>query len=69
MNDAACTRQPAGPYLIESAPQYARRKAACAFSASPRFRCVSCGRAAIEGYRSELRHMLDAGAIYPGPGS
>ena len=67
MNEA-CTRQPAGPYLIESAPQYARRKACLRlqrFALLP----VRIVCAAIEGYRSELRHMLDAGAIYPCPGS
>lgn len=66
MNEA-CTRQPAGPYLIESAPQYARRKACLRlqrFALLP----VRIVRAALEGYLSELRHMLDAGAIYPGPG-
>ena len=67
MNEA-CTRQPAGPYLIESAPQYARRKACLRlqrFALLP----VRIVRAALDWYLSELRHMLDAGAIYPGPGS
>ena len=66
MNDA-CTRKPDGPYLIESAPQYARRKACLRlqrFALLP----VRIVCAAIEGYRSELR-SLDDGAIYPGPGS
>ena len=37
MNEA-CTRQPAGPYLIESAPQYARRKACALRPASGAYR-------------------------------
>lgn len=61
------TRKPAGPYLIESSPQYAKRKACLrlqCFALLP----VRIVCAAIEGYRDELRHMLDAGAIYLGSG-
>jgi len=53
------TRKPSGPYLIESSPQYARRKACLRlqrFALLP----VRIVCAAIEGYRSELRHMRRA---------
>lgn len=65
------TRRPKGPYLIESAPQYRRYLAAKAareiFPAISCFWPLSILSAAIAGYRSELRRMLDAQAIYLGP--
>ena len=67
MNDA-CTRKPDGPYLIESAPKYRQYLAAKA-SREIVERIMAPITAAVAGYREELRHMLDAGAIYPGPGS
>jgi hypothetical protein len=68
------TRRPNGPYLIESTPQpqyllyltaNAAREACPAISF---FWPLSILSAAISGYRSELRRMLDAPAIYLGPG-
>ena len=61
------TRKPAGPYLIESSPQYAKRQ---------RWVCVrrvlslpfAVVNAALVGYRDELDRMLVAPAIYLGPG-
>lgn len=66
MNDA-CTRQPDGPYLIESAPQYRQYLAAKAAREIVE-RIMAPITAAVAGYREELNHMLNAGAIYPGPG-
>ncbi len=66
MNNTPC-RAPTGPYLIESAPnlkQYIAAKAAREIVE----RILAPLNAAVSGYRSELRHMLDAGAIYLGPG-
>lgn len=69
MNNSPC-RKPAGPYLIESAPklkQYLAAKAAREIAQrimSP----LMIFSAAISGYRSELRRMTDAAAIYLGPG-
>ena len=65
MNDSPC-RKPAGPYLIESAPklkQYLAAKAAMEFVD----RILYPLNSAVSGYRSELRHMLDA-PVYIGPG-
>lgn len=66
------TRRPEGPYLIESAPHYRRYLAAkAAREACPAislFWTLSILSAAVAGYRSELRHMLDAESIYLGPG-
>lgn len=68
MNDTPC-RKPTGPYLIESSPQYRQYMAAKAAIEivqrilSPLTICT----AAVSGYRSELRHMLDA-QVYLGPG-
>ena len=66
------TRRPEGPYLIESAPQYRRYLAAnAAREASPAisfFWPLSILSAAVAGYRSDLRRMLDAESIYLGPG-
>ena len=67
MNNSPC-RKPAGPYLIESAPNY--RQCLAAKSAreiaqrilSP----LSICSAAVAGYRAELRQVLDAEAIYLG---
>lgn len=66
MNDSPC-RKPAGKYLIESAPQY-RQYLAVKAAREIVERILSPMAAAVSGYRSELRHMLDAGAIYIGPG-
>lgn len=69
MNDSPC-RKPAGQYLIESAPQYRQYLAAKAAREiaqrimAPLTICTS----AVSGYRSELRRMTDAAAIYLGPG-
>lgn len=65
MNNSPC-RAPAGKYLIESAPklkQYLAAKAAREIVE----RILSPMAAAVSGYRSELRHMLDA-PVYLGPG-
>lgn len=55
-----------GPYLSET-PEFraaVRNRRLTAVLCLP----VRVVCAAIEGYRSELRHMLDASAIYLGPG-
>ena len=65
MNEA--TRRPEGAYLIESAPnrrQYLAVKAAREIVE----RITAPINAAISGYQSELDRMLDAQAIYLGPG-
>lgn len=66
------TRRPNGKYLIESAPQYLLYLTAKAVrervQAISFFWPLSILSAAIAGYRSELRRMLDAQAIYLGPG-
>ncbi len=66
------TRRPDGKYLIESAPRYRSYLAAKAAReicpAISLFWPLSILSAAIDGYRSELRRMLDAPAIYLGPG-
>ena len=61
------TRKPAGPYLIESSPNYRER---CVFLAVQRFALwpSSIVRTVVTAYHDELRHMLDAEAIYLGPG-
>ena len=59
-------RKPDGPYLIESAPkikQYLAAKAAREIVE----RILYPLNAAVSGYRSELRHMLDA-PVYIGQG-
>ena len=69
MNDSPC-RKPAGPYLIESAPklkQYLAAKAAREIAQRILAPLTIC-TAAVSGYRSELRRMTDADAIYLGPG-
>lgn len=64
------TRKPSGPYLIESSPQYKRYLAAKAAReiVERLLAPVAIVSAAVGGYRSELEHVLDAGAIYLGPG-
>ena len=65
MNNSPC-RKPSGPYLIESAPNY--RQCLAAKSAREIVeRILYPLNAAVSGYQSELRHMLDAPA-YIGPG-
>lgn len=69
MNDSLC-RKPNGPYLIESAPklkQYRAAKAAREIAKRILAPLTICS-AAVSGYRSELRRMTDAAAIYLGPG-
>lgn len=61
------TRRPNGAYLIESAPnrqQYLAAKAAREIVE----RITAPITAAVAGYKSELDRMLDAQAIYLGPG-
>ena len=61
------TRRPNGAYLIESAPnrrQYLAAKAAREIVE----RIMAPITAAVAGYRDELGRMLDAPAIYIGPG-
>jgi len=61
------TREPNGPYLIESSPNYGKRLAALRWqrlAALP----VTILCAAVAGYHDELRHMIDAQAVYLGPG-
>lgn len=69
MNDSLC-RKPNGPYLIESAPkrkQYLAAKAAREIAQRIMAPLTIC-TAAVSGYRSELRRMTDAAAIYLGHG-
>ena len=66
-NNEEITRRPDGAYLIESAPnrrQYLLAKA----SREIVERIMAPINAAISGYQSELDRMLDAQAIYLGPG-
>ena len=61
------TRRPNGAYLIESAPnrrQYLAAKAAREIVG----RITAPITTAVAGYKSELDRMLDASAIYLGPG-
>ena len=61
------TRRPDGAYLIESAPKYRKYQAAknrAAFIA----RLTAPMGAFMDGYQSELDRMLDASAVYLGPG-
>ncbi len=67
MNESPC-RKPDGPYLIESAPTTASRAVTrITYEISKRL-CspIAICSSAVSGYRSELRHMLDAEAIYLG---
>lgn len=69
MNDSPC-RKPDGPCLIESAPklkQYRAAKAAREIAQRILAPITICS-AAVSGYRSELRRMTDAAAIYLGTG-
>ena len=58
MSTSPC-RKPAGHYLIESAPQYRQYLAAKAAREIVQ-RIMAPLNAAVSGYQSELRHMLDA---------
>lgn len=64
------TRAPNGAYLIESAPRY--RQYLAAKDAREIVQRVMTPLAillsAVSGYRDEMYHMLDAEAIYLGPG-
>lgn len=59
-----------GPYLIESAPNYRKYLAAKAAREIVQriLTPLEIVSAAVSGYRDELNHMLDADAIYLGPG-
>ncbi len=59
-------RKPAGPYLIESAPNY-RQYLAAKSAREIVQRILSPLNSAVSGYQSELRHMLGA-PVYIGPG-
>ena len=61
------TRKPNGAYLIESAPKYRQYVAAKAAREIVE-RIMAPITAAVAGYKSELDRMLDASAIYLGPG-
>ena len=65
MNNSPC-RKPAGKYMIESAPQYRQYLAAKAAREIVE-RILSPLSAALGGYQSELRQMLEA-PVYFGPG-
>ena len=62
-----CTRRPNGAYLIESAPKY-RQYVAAKTAREIVERITAPIAAAVAGYKSELDRMLDAPAIYLGPG-
>jgi hypothetical protein len=62
-----CTRRPDGAYLIESVPNYRQYHAAKAAREIVE-RITAPITAAVAGYKSELDRMLDAQAIYLGPG-
>ena len=53
------TRRPARQYLIESSPDYGKRRA-CLFLQRLVLLPVTVVCEAIAGYREELRHMRDA---------
>lgn len=53
------TRKPNGPYLIESSPNYAKRRA-CLLLQRLAILPVTIFCAAIAGYRDELQHMRNA---------
>ena len=53
------TRRPNGPHLIESSPDYAKRRA-CLFLQRLLLLPVTVVSEAISGYRDELRHMRNA---------
>ena len=61
------TKNPAGPYLIESSPHYRKR---CACLAVQRFALwpSSIVRQVVAAYHDELQLALDADSIYIGPG-
>ena len=61
------TRKPAGAYLIESAPRY-KQYLAAKVAREIVERITAPIAAAISGYRAELDRMLDASAVYLGPG-
>jgi len=61
------TRKPAGPYLIESSPQYAKRQR-WVWVRRVLWLPFAVVTAALVGYRDELDRMLDAPAIYLGTG-
>lgn len=61
------TRRPDGAYLIESAPNYRQYQAAKAAREIVE-RITAPITAAVAGYKSELDRMLDADAVYLGPG-
>lgn len=65
MNNTPC-RDPAGPYLIESAPNYRQYLAAKAAREIVE-RILYPLNSAVSVYRAELSHMLDA-PVYIGPG-
>ena len=63
------TRRPNGPYLIESTPQPQYRRYLAAKAAREIVERITAPiTAAIAGYKDELDRMLDAQAIYLGPG-
>ena len=70
MSNPECCRAPDGPYLIESAPQYRRyRQAKSAREVVQRMLTpIAIVSSVVSGYRNELNHLLDAQAIYLGPG-
>jgi hypothetical protein len=53
--------------LIRTSPNYVRYMAAKAIRELVE-RITAPASAAVSGYRDELRRMLDAGAVYLGPG-
>ncbi len=61
------TKNPSGPYLIESAPHYRKR---CACLSVQSFACwpSSIVRAIVASYHDDLLRSLDADSIYIGPG-
>ena len=61
------TRRPNGAYLIESSPNYRQYHAAKAAREIVE-RIMAPITAAVAGYSDELDRMLDAPAIYLGPG-
>lgn len=56
------TRKPAGPYLIESAPHYAKRRF-CLRLLQLTVLPATIVCAAVSGYQNELHHMIDAQPI------
>jgi len=62
MTSKPATRKPNGQYLIESSPDFPMRKVSLFLERMVMLPFVLLG-AATDGYRDEMRHMIDARPI------